>query len=201
MQITYLNPYHVINQELLGDKPSLVKVGVVGTGDLDRFKELYPKGDVIAYEADPDNFNKYNTGKYKFHQKAVGNGGYMEFYKYSNIVSHSTFPRHLKDANCRLVDTITVKSVSLEDILKDNNLNYLDVLILNCEGGELSIMESLKDKKVRDKIGQICVSFHDPRIYPTAKKEKIFDELGQYYEIERGGGASIPDYLMCRRTE
>jgi len=86
--------------------------------------------------------------------------------------------------------------------MRENNLDRIDALILNCQGAEIAIMEQLTSRPLREKIGQICVSFHDPRIYPTKEKARIFGLIGQYYHVIRGENdiGGIPDYLMIRRV-
>ncbi len=206
MNLVYLDEYHFIDTSLLKDSPTFVKIGVVGFTDLDKFRELYPKGRIIAYEADPDNFNGGMRVAVspidKFYNKAVGPSGRMDLYRFTNRVSNSNYARHTYDPGCVLKDKIEVSSVTLPEVLRENDLNYLDVLVLNCEGGELQIMHSFEDPVIRSKIGQICVSFHDPRIYPTKEKEAIIESIGVYYNIFHGrfyGGT--PDYLMIRKEQ
>lgn len=207
MNIIYLDDYHFFNESIIPDskEPSLVKVGIVGIEDLKKFKSIYPKSKVMAYEADYDNFKTGMTSPMyidKFYHKAVSDDGHIDLYRFTNVVSNSEFPRHTYDRNCVLKERIAVESVSLSTVLSENCLSYIDILILNCEGGELKIMRQLENAELRNRIGQICVSFHDPRIYPTEKKRKIMDLVGSYYHIIRGvntiGG--IPDYLMIRKV-
>jgi FkbM family methyltransferase len=209
MKITYLDPYHFFNESIIpDDRPAvLVKVGIVGFTDLDKFRCIYPNSNIIAYEADPDNYSKSKNPEYpspitRFINSAVGKSGSISLHRFTNCVSHSTFPRHTYDPNCVLKDTVVVRSVTLEEVFSENNLDYIDVLILNCEGGELDIMAYLNLERVRNRIGQICVSFHDPRIYQPIHRTKLITALGPYYYIKRGecprGG--IPDWLFIRKV-
>lgn len=203
MNLIYLDEFHFVNESILPEDPSLVKVGVVGQGDIEAFQKLRDTSFCIGYEADDRNFQKeLNKSLFdRFYHMAVGIDGEVMLHRFKNTVSNSTFPRHTYDVNCKLVDSVPVKSVSIKNVLKDNDLSKLDVLILNCEGGELPILRDLADKDIRDRIGQICVSFHDPRIYPTKEKNKVMDLLCEYYHIIQGKPNSyIPDYLLIRRV-
>jgi FkbM family methyltransferase len=209
MKITYLDDYHFINESILTESPILVKVGVVGFDDLAKFKTIYPKSKIIAYEADLNNYNYSIKNERKdgfrpdlFINCAVGDCGRIELYRFKNYLGNSIYPRHTYDKNCTYVDTIGVRCVNLQQVFERIYVNYIDVLILNCEGGELAIMRQMKDETIRNKIGQICVSFHDPRIYPIIERKRIIDLIGNYYHIMRGvnkiGG--IPDYLFIRKV-
>jgi FkbM family methyltransferase len=202
MNLIYLDEFHFVNESILPENPSLVKVGVVGQGDIAAFQNLREKSFCIGYEPDDRNFQKeINKNLFdRLYQMAVGIDGEVTLHRFRNTVSNSVFARHTYDANCKLVDSVQVKSVSIKTVLKDNDLETLDVLILNCEGGELPILSDLVDKSIRDRIGQICVSFHDPRIYPSSEKNKIMDSLCEFYHIVMGKPNSyIPDYLLIRK--
>jgi len=207
MNLIYLDEYHFINSSILrDDKQILVKVGVVGFIDLAKFKKLYPKSMIIAYEADPDNYYKECSESFKYLDKfincAVGKNKQIQLNRFTNNVSNSVFPRHKYDPNCVYKDTIFIRSIDIDNVMAENKLDYIDILVLNCEGGELDIMKSLYNENTRNKIGQICVSFHDPRIYPTKEKEKIFNDIGRYYHIIKGTcpKGNVPDYLMIRKV-
>jgi len=204
MNIIYLDDYHFINSNILSEDPIVVKVGIVGWIDMFKMRELYPKAWIIGYEPDPDNFRNdavVDIPSNKFYCKAVGIDGHFELNRFTNCVSNSSFERHKYDPNCVLKDKITVDSVSLRTVFAENDISRIDVLILNCEGGELDILPQLADDLIREKIGQICVSFHDPRIYPTEKRREILKMIGGYYHIVRGTNdiGGIPDYLLIRK--
>lgn len=201
MELVYLDPYHFFNRTIMPDKPVIVKVGVCGTADLEMAGRLYPEARIIGYEADPLNYRKQNDACMTvFYGNAVGEQKTVKLYRFANSVSHSIYPRHTYDANCKLLNTIEVASISIDMVMK-NIESAIDLLILNCEGGELPILQSLHNKETRDRIAQICVSFHDPRIYPTADRHRITDPVAQYYYAIKGdcpkGG--IPDTLLILR--
>ena len=205
MNIIYLDDYHLINANILPQDPIVVKVGIVGWADMIKLKDLYPMARIIGYEPDPDNFAndiKAENPANKVYCKAVGIDGHFDLCRFTNSVSNSSFERHKYDPNCVLKDMITVDSVSLETVIKENDLSRIDILILNCEGGELDIMPQLANDLLREKIGQICVSFHDPRIYLTQKRREILDMIGEFYHIVRGTNdiGGIPDYLLIRKV-
>jgi FkbM family methyltransferase len=55
-------------------------------------------------------------------------------------------------------DTITVQMKNLEDIAKEQHHTYIDILKMDIEGSEFSI---IKDFPLGISFGQICVEFHE----------------------------------------
>lgn len=205
MELIYLDRYHFFNRHIIDtDSPVVVKVGVCGVDDIRKLKQIYPKAVVAGYEACPENFEKQQPAARKyfnlFINSAVGGSEPVTLYRFKNIVSNSIYPRHRYDPNCVARDKVVIDSISIGKVIED--WKRVHILILNCEGGELKIMDDLKNKIIRDKIDQICVSFHDPRIYPTSEKQKVFDWAKDWYHIIKGdcqkGG--IPDYLLVRKA-
>lgn len=206
MRLTYLDGYHFFNASIMSPSPVIVKVGVDGTQDIWAARALYPSADIRAYEADPKNYTKCAEAVAKlnavFINKAVGDDGEIVLHRFVNTVGNSVFPRHTYDRNCRLVDKVTVPSVGIDEVVRDVG-GRVDLLVLNCEGGELPIMDAMRDTSVRESVGQICVSFHDPRIYKTELKNKIVRDLGEYYHIIKGqcSTGGIPDQLWIRKVK
>ena len=206
MEIKYLDLYHCFNATIMPADPVIVKVGVYNVGDLAKARLLYPDATIQAYEADKKNYKDVKevcaSIDVALKNVAVGRAGDVKFYRYKNAGSSSTIPRHLKEDNCELVKESKVKSISMHQVLK-NAGGHIDLLVLNCEGGELPIMRTFFKEKVRNSVDQICVSFHDPRTYPSGKREEILNEIGQYYHVFRGregqpGG--VPDWLLIRKV-
>lgn len=203
MKLTYLDDYHYFDASSISPAPRIIHVGIKGLVALKKARELFPQAKLEGYEPDPKNFNGVvNTAKdlnVKMTQKALGDClGHVTLYRYTNEVSHSCFPRHEKDPNCVLVGSVKVPVTVLSYIVQGT---AVDLLILNCEGGELYAMRDLiKSPALRGLVKQICVSFHSPRIYPQAKRDKCVDKLRQYYEIVVDPHpAGIPDHLFVRK--
>lgn len=204
MNLIYLDQFHFFNSTIMPENPVIVKVGVDGIDDLVKARYLYKDARIIAYEACPDNFGRWESiaksGLCEFHNEAVGAGGPITLYRFKNHVGNSIYARHTKDPNVQYVDHIQVQSVTLKGVVELAG-GKIDLLIMNCEGGELPIMRELYDDELREKVAQICVSFHDPRIYDSGKKNEILSRLEPYYHIERGQNCPyIPDYLMIRKV-
>jgi FkbM family methyltransferase len=58
------------------------------------------------------------------------------------------------------VHSITVKGLSLDDVLETNAIPVCDFLKMDCEGGEFDILFSASEATLR-KIRHICLEYHD----------------------------------------
>lgn len=203
MKITYLSDYHYFNETIVEGDPVVVQVGVADIFTLKKARSLYPKAKLIAYEADPNNFD--NVKKLasdeklsvKFVNKAVcGKVGDVTLHRYENFVSHSLLDRPDQE----LVEDVVVKSVNIASVFKSNRIKKIDILVLNCEGSELEILNDIFSEPDLS-ISQICVSFHCPRIYPIECRDGLLKVAGpNYHIIQELRFDGIPDHLLIRKV-
>ena len=77
---------------------------------------------------------------------------------------------------------ITLKSIS--DFLNENNIELVDLMKINIEGGEYDLLESLIDKGLISKFRNIQVQFHDFIIdNPRERMENIQKELMKTHKL------------------
>lgn len=82
-------------------------------------------------------------------------------------------------------DHILVKTISLPELCKANNIPKIDLLKLDIEGAEIEVLNQIDDSFYTDKISQLTVEFHeflDPSVISSI--HKIIDrlqKLGFYY--------------------
>ncbi|KKN98940.1 hypothetical protein LCGC14_0141850 [marine sediment metagenome] len=144
-------------------------------------------GTTIVYEANEENCHLLNQAvfgsKIITRQLAVtGEDGEIDFFEFPGGCSHSIYPRHKKETSMRLTQRTKVKSTSVESILKTNDIPRIDVLFCNCEGAELEIInEIMRKPDLRNKIGQLCVSFHGGRIYPEAQTTDAIKRMSEFF--------------------
>ena len=202
MKIIYLNNYHYFNETIIPENPVMVQVGVADGVTVTEFAMKYPSSKIYLYEADPNRDMVVNREDTVFINKAVcGNNRPVNFHVYKNKVSSSMIPRHEFDDNCELVESVKVKGVTINQVMKENKLDRIDLLVLNCEGAELFILDDIIKKKVGEKIAQICVSFHCPRIYPEHERDSRLEKLKETHHIIcEPHKEGIPDHLLIRRV-
>jgi FkbM family methyltransferase len=72
---------------------------------------------------------------------------------------------------------LCIPAVNLEDIIKENNLDYIDILKVDIEGSEYDVMPNISDETYL-KIGQITIEFHDfIDVNLKIKTENIINKL------------------------
>lgn len=120
---------------------------------------------VYSYEPLPRNFYfltenvKLNQYKAALSQLAVADkSGEQDFYMSKGSGSHSLF---FKTNN-----SIRVKTTTLDAEIKKHSLKVIDILKLDCEGAEFSILYSAKNLR---KIRKIAMEYHE------SEKNKITD--------------------------
>jgi hypothetical protein len=85
--------------------------------------------------------------------------------------------------------TITCKSINLNNYIKNNNIEKIDYLKIDCEGAEYEILENLPKKCAK----QLSVEYHDflgltpindIELYHKQLLEKLDDYFLSYEQIE-----------------
>jgi len=195
--------YMYFASNMLPDNPTIVEVGSIhgahGIKLCDRFYRDHRYAlTMIAYEAGKENFATLCQGvSYHFpgsggnfyrpvitHRAAVtGSDGEVEFFEFQEESSNSIYPRHIGEGR-HLRRTSKVRSVSLETIMDENNCDRIDLLFLNCEGGEVGVLkEVLAKPELRAKMGQLCVSFHGGRIYPQEETVDLVEQMSEFFWV------------------
>ena len=189
--------YMYFASNMLPESPTIVEVGSIhgahGIKLCDKFcNDLI----VIAYEAGKENFSTLLDGILQEYKTAVsgipiitrnaavtGTDGEVEFFEFKEISSNSIYPRHTGEGR-NLRRTSKVRSVSIDTIMQENLCDRIDLPFLNCEGAELGVLEEvLTNASVRDRIGQLCVSFHGGRIYPQKSTLKMVERMSEFFWV------------------
>jgi FkbM family methyltransferase len=173
----FVDPYLFFNEELLTQHKTFLEVGSFTGTHAKKLMECYDSK-VIIYEASKSNFKLLNKNtpdpSIIIHNKAIGkNNNPMKFYEFTTPSSNSIYPRHVKNKRKKVKNIYTVECITLQNVLKENKVNLIDVLFCNCEGSEIDILDSFfEDKNLHDKIKQLSISFH-PQIYGTTPINNI----------------------------
>jgi len=185
------DPYMYFTSDVLPDNPVIVEVGSIhGAHGIKLCKKFNNKLTMIAYEAGKENYDSLVDGvalagaPILTRRAAVtGSDSIVDFFEFQEESSNSIYPRHQGEGR-RLRHTSPVRSVSLTTIIRENNCSRIDLLFLNCEGAELGILEEVVAKpELRDKLGQLCVSFHGGRIYPQNETVKMVQKMSEFFWV------------------
>lgn len=192
--------YMYFASNMLPDRPTIVEVGSIHGAHGRKLRNKFNDDiTMITYEAGKENYESLCRGVLPLpiphsggchqpviaiHRAAVtGSDGEVEFFEFEEISSNSIYPRHTGEGR-NLRRTSKVRSVSLNTIMRDNNCDRIDLLFLNCEGAELGVLEEvLANPSVRDKMGQLCVSFHGGRIYSQDKTVEMVERMSEFFWV------------------
>jgi FkbM family methyltransferase len=183
--------YMYFASNMLPDDPVIVEVGSIhGAHGIKLCKKFNNELTMIAYEAGQENNASLVAGIAKAgapivaHRAVVtGSDGTAEFYEFVEESSNSIYPRHQGEGR-RLRRTSNIRSVSLNTIIEENDCSRIDLLFLNCEGAEIGILkEVLRRPELRDRLGQLCVSFHGGRIYPQQETEEMVRRMSEFFWV------------------
>jgi len=115
---------------------------------------------VYCFEPSPQSYNcineNFNFLNLIVEQSAVGaKDGEVTF----NINPESSINSSMfaSDENSQ---TITCKSINLNNYIKNNNIEKIDYLKIDCEGAEYEIIESLDEHYLTNNINKICLEYH-----------------------------------------
>ena len=135
-----------INELRFSENPIIIDIGAnVGTVSF-YFAKKYPNCKIFAYEPHPLNFQnllkgiKENkiTNVYPFNLAVLSKSDLsIKIHLHENNTAASSAFRFLPDD-----PYVEVKTISLEDIIKLNNIPYVDFLKIDCEGAEFDILEN-----------------------------------------------------------
>jgi len=188
--VNYLDGFFWYDESLIGDSPTFVEIGS-RTGQV--AKELikrHPSSQVIVYEASRDNYKHLvketsHLPVIAHNEAVIGHDGTVTFHEYENWESNSVLARHKVQSHRRLKKQYTVAATSLSTMLEVSPSDTIDALFTNCEGAELNIAKELLQRgHVRERIGQLCISFHG-RIFGQEKVDSMLNRLSEHYRIVR----------------
>jgi FkbM family methyltransferase len=108
-----------------------------------------------------------------FVMAVAGKTGQVELFLESDGLAHSMYGKG---------SSVTVPTISLEDIMRQNNLAKIDFLKMNCEGAEYDILLNCP-REILQNIKKISMECHDFGEGKNAAALKVFLEQ-HYFSVE-----------------
>ncbi|MFA5746646.1 MAG: FkbM family methyltransferase [Candidatus Paceibacterota bacterium] len=151
------------------------------------------KGRIYSFEPVPENFRMLEKNKELNH---IGNilplnlavadkKGERDIYLASGNAGGHSFFSDDKGVE-RGEDMVKVKTVSLEDFMKENDIFKIDFLKIDCEGAEYEILFGCP-KEIFEKIGKISMEYHDiDGNRNSAKLKEFLESQGFAVSISSG---------------
>lgn len=161
------------------ENPVIIDIGAnIGMFSLMSFFR-YPKAKIFAFEPHPMNFNRLSYYKeqyaefdFQIYQQAVNNTNdpivlySADFNEYNTRSSNYEYDFHQ--------EKVEVKSVMLQDVVKQHNLTTIDFMKLDCEGAEFNILYALDDEML-NKINLLSIETH--RVDAPGHNTKALNEF------------------------
>lgn len=149
-----------------------------------KFHTLFPNCNVFAFEPNPVIFEKLNqfysqnNHIHCFNLGISDSSGKLLFNINKNSGTSSFLNPNEYHKNNIASRNITVKEVkvtSIDDIMKSNNVNFIDVLKLDIEGFEIKALEGIKN--LEDKVALI---FAEVNLIPTYEGQPLIEDVISY---------------------
>jgi len=177
---------------------TLVYVGTNEGNGLEEYVDLYDK--VYAFEPDPEMFkalvDKFSDKDHVVFVNAAcsDTAGIKTLYVTEN--RHSTSLSELSDYSLTYgfsggkpsFKTFEVNCVNLYDYFVENQIDYIDTLITDCQGSDLSIIKTIKGYIDNKKIGELFCETHGTSVELYSGLNNQFDGfkeiLSENYEVQ-----------------
>jgi FkbM family methyltransferase len=128
------------------------------------------------FEMLSENIKSNNLNNVKYFNTAVSNSNSTtKLYINDDAAGHSMFSKSSQ--------SITVNSISLQQIFDDNKIKNCNFLKLDCEGSEYEIIKNLPSNYFK-KIDKLIVEYHMADTHPELLDELISTLKKQNYKLE-----------------
>ena len=140
-------------------------------GQIFTFEPMVENFDLLS-----ENIKLNNLDNIKIFNLAVSNSNSsVKLYLNQDDAGHSMFSKSSK--------SVTVNSISLQQIFDNNNIEYCDFLKLDCEGSEYEIIKNLPATYFK-KIKKMIIEYHMADTNPELLDELISVLKSQNYTLE-----------------
>ena len=140
-------------------------------GSIFTFEPMVENFDLLS-----ENIKLNNLDNIKIFNLAVSNSNSsVKLYLNQDDAGHSMFSKSSK--------SVTVNSISLQQIFDNNNIDYCDFLKLDCEGSEYEIIKNLPTPYFK-KIKKMIIEYHMADTNPELLDELISILKSQNYTLE-----------------
>ena len=135
--------------------------GNIGLATL-QFLKSFPDARVIAVEPDLENFKQFAKNTQNFSKRTVLLQKAL-WSENTKVFLHSDFRDH-QDWSKRVLkkeNSVEIEAVSINSIMEEHQIETIDILKMDIEGGESEIFKSGCDASFLSKTKMIAVEIHD----------------------------------------
>ncbi len=151
----YLEPYKLMQRFTKTESPVIFDIGACDGHTSRIFKQLFPQSRVYAFEPFPASFellqkNAAALANVSAHQYALSNRiGYKNFFVNRSKATNSLLPAQntnsFIDDHVVFENEISVQTTTLDNFVSENNINTIDILKLDVQGGEKLVLEGASE--------------------------------------------------------
>ena len=182
------SPY-AVQQKLLWETgrrhPVIFDVGAHKGETVARYRGLFPDVDIWGFEAFPDSIRVLqqrfaNDASVHIVPAAVTDrSGQKTFYVNANDSTHSLLPRNQGSrryyhSSADAVSAMEVAATTLDDVIKDNRIDLVDILKLDIQGSELMAFDGAKETLEANRVSLI---YTETLFVPHYQNNPLFYEL------------------------
>jgi FkbM family methyltransferase len=183
---------HTFFDEYFNENLVIIDLGACKGEFTTKMEDVYKLKKAILVEASFKNFSEIpKKDNYVLYNRVISNNQnqLVEFYEDSNSPYNGSTIFNYFDGVKHEVLTIT-----LDEIIKENDITEIDLLKIDIEGSEYELLNNIQDETY-SKINQITVEFHDflnEDLIPKTKEiiEKL-SKLGYSYEVSSAEWANF----------
>jgi FkbM family methyltransferase len=161
---------HTFYEDILRDEIVVLDLGACRGEFINEIDSLYKVKKAILVEPNPTNFiHLLEKDNFILYNNLISNNSddLLVFWEDPNSpYNGSTIFNYFNGVEHK------IKSITIENIINDNNIDFIDILKIDIEGSEYDLLENISSE-ILDKIGQITVEFHDfldPNLKDKTKK-------------------------------
>jgi FkbM family methyltransferase len=161
---------HTFFDEMFNDEIVLIDLGAC-MGEFTKELNLrYKIKKAILVEPNPNNFKLLPTNdKFILYNKLIGVNGGETIPFYEDLTSPYNGSIMFEGKNCSVHN---IGTISLDEIIRENNITNIDILKVDIEGSEYKIFPEISDD-ILNMCKQITIEFHD--FLDTSLKPKTLE--------------------------
>lgn len=186
------NVLSLLQNRMSGKMPTIFDVGAnVGDYALSS-QSIFPDARIYCFEPSPSAFAMLRRNLRKYENIKIRNIGLSDSSKKMNLFSNkkgsgfgSVYQRRLDHIGLKLSHKETIHLETLQDVCKKEKVRTIDLLKLDVEGHEYSVLQGAKGLLESGKIGMIQFEFGGCNIDSRTFFQDFFYLLNPQYDIFR----------------
>lgn len=165
--------------------PVIFDIGAHKGETVARYRDIFPGADIWCFEPFPDSARVLNqrfaddSGIHVTTAAVADKAGSKTFYVNNNDSTNSLLPRNQQSrryyhSESFASTTVDVDVVTVDDVVRDNNIGSIDILKFDIQGGELMAFEGAKETLQANRAALI---YTETLFVPHYEENPLFNDL------------------------